>query len=102
MATEYGLFDERREFLLCLRLQDSNAEEFMTAWARVGLLDLWDLADGGTCLQWARDNLDPRWRPLLTQVIQDRALGWDPADPPRPGSLDATYEFAAYAQSFAR
>ncbi|HET8660619.1 MAG TPA: aminoglycoside adenylyltransferase domain-containing protein [Micromonosporaceae bacterium] len=36
-------------------------------------------------LEWARDNLDPRWRPMLTQVIQDRALGWDPADPPRPG-----------------
>jgi hypothetical protein len=53
-------------------------------------------------LQWARDHLDPRWRPLLTQVLQDRALGWDPTDPPRPGSLEATYEFAAYAQSFAR
>jgi Domain of unknown function (DUF4111) len=53
-------------------------------------------------LEWARDNLDPRWRPLLTQVIEDRALGWDPADPPRPGSLEAAYEFAAYAESFAR
>lgn len=53
-------------------------------------------------LEWARDNLDPRWRPLLTQVMEDRALGWDPADPPRQGSLEATYEFAAYAESFAR
>ena len=52
-------------------------------------------------LEWASDNLDPTWRPLLTQVMEDRALGWDPADPPRPGSLEATYEFAAYAQSFA-
>lgn len=49
-------------------------------------------------LEWALDNLDPRWRPLLTQVIEDRVRGWDPADPPRPGSLDATYEFAAYAE----
>ncbi|MER6359135.1 hypothetical protein ABT186_47030 [Streptomyces sp. NPDC001634] len=30
-----------------------------------------------------------------------RTRGWDPADPPRPGSLEATYAFAAYAQSFA-
>lgn len=33
-------------------------------------------------LEWARETLDPRWRPLLTQVIQDRELGWDPTDPP--------------------
>lgn len=52
-------------------------------------------------LDWAGEHLDPRWRPLLTQVIEDRALGWDPATPPRPGSLDATYAFAAYAESFA-
>jgi hypothetical protein len=52
-------------------------------------------------LEWARDNLDPRWRPLLTQVVQDRALGWDPAALPRPGSLEAAYEFAAYGESFA-
>jgi len=53
-------------------------------------------------LEWALDNLDPKWRPLLTQVTQDRTLGWDPAEPPQPGSLEATYEFAAYAESFAR
>ncbi|HEX4701942.1 MAG TPA: aminoglycoside adenylyltransferase domain-containing protein [Pseudonocardiaceae bacterium] len=53
-------------------------------------------------LRWGLDNLDPKWRPLLTQALADRALGWDPAEPPRPGSLDATYEFAAYAESFAR
>lgn len=50
-------------------------------------------------LEWARENLDPRWRPLLTQVLQDRELGWDPEDPPRPGSLEAACEFAAYAES---
>jgi hypothetical protein len=53
-------------------------------------------------LEWARVNLDPKWRPLLTQVIEDRVLGWDPADPPRPGSLEATYEFATYAESLGR
>ncbi|MEU2264556.1 aminoglycoside adenylyltransferase domain-containing protein [Streptomyces sp. NPDC019645] len=51
-------------------------------------------------LDWAYRNLDPRWRPLLTQVRDDRERGWDPADPPRPGSLEATYAFAAYAESF--
>jgi hypothetical protein len=59
-----------------------------------------EVASKHGALEWARDNLDPRWRPLLTQVIQDRALGWDPTDPPRPGSLEATYEFAVYAESF--
>lgn len=53
-------------------------------------------------LEWALAHLDPQWRPLLTQVIEDRELGWDPAQPPRPGSLDAAFEFAAYAESFAR
>ncbi|GAA0275353.1 aminoglycoside adenylyltransferase domain-containing protein [Cryptosporangium japonicum] len=53
-------------------------------------------------LDWAHDTLDPVWRPLLTQVRDDRALGWEPDAPPRPGSLDATYDFAAYAESFAR
>jgi hypothetical protein len=53
-------------------------------------------------LEWAGANLDPKWRPLLAQVIEDRMLGWDPADPPRPGSLEATYEFATYAESLGR
>jgi Domain of unknown function (DUF4111) len=61
-----------------------------------------EVASKRGALEWARDNLDPRWRPLLTQVIEDRVRGWNPADPPRPGSLEATYGFAAYAESFAR
>ena len=52
-------------------------------------------------LEWAGRTLDRDWRPLLAQVIADRALGWDPGTPPRPGSLERTYEFAAYAESFA-
>jgi hypothetical protein len=61
-----------------------------------------EVASKQGALEWARVHLDPKWRPLLTQVIEDRALGWDPAASPRPGSLDATYEFATYAESFAR
>jgi hypothetical protein len=53
-------------------------------------------------LEWAQDTLDPSWRPLLAQVLQDRVLGWDPTAPPRPGSLQAAYEFTGYAESFAR
>lgn len=48
-------------------------------------------------LEWAREELDPKWKPLLTQVIEDRALGWDPATPVR--NMAATYEFTAYAES---
>jgi Domain of unknown function (DUF4111) len=59
-----------------------------------------EVASKRGALEWAREHLDPRWRPLLTQVIEDRALGWNPEEPPRPGSLPATYEFAAYAESF--
>jgi hypothetical protein len=48
-------------------------------------------------MDWAREQLDPRWRPLLKQCTDDRARGWNPAEPPRPGSLEAAFEFAAYA-----
>jgi len=59
-----------------------------------------EVASKRGALEWACETLDPRWRPLFVQVIQDRELGWDPADPPRRGSLEATYAFAAYAESF--
>jgi predicted nucleotidyltransferase len=52
-------------------------------------------------LEWARLALDPRWEPLLVQVHDDRARGWDPLDPPRPGSLDAALEFATWCQEWA-
>jgi Domain of unknown function (DUF4111) len=53
-------------------------------------------------LEWAHEHLDPKWGPMFTQVIEDRTLGWDPTDPPRPGSLDEMREFADYAESCAR
>lgn len=52
-------------------------------------------------LEWALATVDARWKPLLTQAIEDRALGWDPAVPPRPGSLAETREFAAYVARIA-
>jgi hypothetical protein len=44
---------------------------------------------------------DPRWRPLLQQVLADRDRGFDPDDRPRPGSLDQAREFAAYVAAVA-
>ena len=41
--------------------------------------------------------LDPTWRPLLGQVRDDRALGFDIDARSRPGSAQTAREFAAYA-----
>lgn len=53
-------------------------------------------------LVWARDHLDVRWPDLIQQVLDDRELGWDPAARPRPGSVEETLAFAAYAREIAR
>lgn len=52
-------------------------------------------------LRWAMMHGDPRWRPLLQQVQADRDRGFDPDDRPRPGSVDAAREFAAYVAAVA-
>ncbi|WP_063806822.1 aminoglycoside adenylyltransferase domain-containing protein [Streptomyces regalis] len=56
-----------------------------------------EVASKRGALEWARAHLDPMWHLLLDQVIEDRNRGFDPADPPRPGSIDAMHAFAAYA-----
>jgi len=61
-----------------------------------------EVASKPAVLEWAQRALDPRWRPLVGQVRDDRDLGWDPAEPPRPGSARAAREFAAYAVEWAR
>jgi predicted nucleotidyltransferase len=50
-------------------------------------------------LLWAEEVLDSRWRPLLTQVREDRVLGLEP-HPPRPGSLDETFAFADWCRNW--
>ncbi|MDZ5663531.1 DUF4111 domain-containing protein [Nocardioides sp. S-58] len=52
-------------------------------------------------LRWAMVHGDPRWRPLLQQVLADRDLGLDRQAAPRPGSMDAAREFAAYVAAVA-
>jgi hypothetical protein len=52
-------------------------------------------------VEWAQRSLDARWRPLLAQVRDDRGLGWDPQERPRPGSAEEARAFAAYAVAWA-
>jgi len=49
-------------------------------------------------LEWALATLDPRWRPLLEQVINDRALGFVVGASPRPGSVKETLAFGEYVR----
>jgi hypothetical protein len=52
-------------------------------------------------LLWAIKSLDDGWAPLLRQVLDDRALGWDPDAAPRPGSVAATRALASHAARLA-
>jgi hypothetical protein len=60
-------------------------------------LDTAEVASKRECLLWAIDRLGDEWEPLLRQVLADRALGWDPASAPRPGSVAATRALASHA-----
>jgi hypothetical protein len=48
MATEYGVVDQRQEFLLRVRYSDPDEVEPEYAWVRVRLSDQWDLAGSGS------------------------------------------------------
>lgn len=60
-----------------------------------------EVASTRDALRWAMMHADPRWRPLLQQVQADRERGFDPDDRPRPGSLAAAADFAAYVAAVA-
>jgi Domain of unknown function (DUF4111) len=64
-------------------------------------LDTAEVASKRGALEWAVSRCDPEWTPLLTQAIGDRPLGWDRDQQPRPGSLERSLEFLAYAQHLA-
>ena len=60
-----------------------------------------EVASKPGALEWAQRTLEPRWRPLLGQVRDERTRGWEPDRPPRPGEADAAREFAEYAVEWA-
>ena len=49
-------------------------------------------------LVWAKGHVDPQWSTLIQQALDDRGLGWDPHEPPRPGSVEQTLAFVEYVQ----
>lgn len=60
-------------------------------------LETAEVASKQGALEWALRTLEPRWRPLLAQVRDERGLGWQPNQPPRPGEADTARAFVAYA-----
>jgi hypothetical protein len=47
MATEFGLLDNQREFLLAVNYCEPDAVDLEIAWVKVRLLDGWDIAGSG-------------------------------------------------------
>lgn len=92
------------DLLTWLRLDIAWSQRYLVSnFCRVLFtLDTAEVASKRGAMEWARERLDAKWRPLLTQCIEDRALGWEPAEPPRPGSLEAAFEFAAYVEAVGR
>ncbi len=82
--------------------------DFDTAWAQryavatfcriLHTIDSGQVGSKKAAMLWAINNLDPTWRALIQQSLDDRPLGWDPDVPPRPGSAEATLAFVAYAE----
>jgi hypothetical protein len=62
-------------------------------------LETGKVASKPAALEWAKQAQAPGWQNLIQQALDDRALGWDPDDPPRPGSVEATIAFAEYAKA---
>src|SRR5262249_45827871 len=65
-------------------------------------LETGEVASKPASLEWAKRTLDPQWRDLIQQVIDDRPLGFDLAEPPREGTVEPTLAFAEYAKERAR
>jgi len=73
MATEYGLFDEDREFLIAVDYRDPDAIDPENAWVRVRLADEWNLAGSNTpALQsWFGAVFTDRFVPEFTALSLD-------------------------------
>ena len=61
--------------------------------------DSGEVASKQAALRWAKQALPPEWHPLIGQALDERSLGWDPDERPRPGTVEATTELARYAQT---
>lgn len=73
----------------------------VTACRTLYTLETAEVASKAGALEWAQRRLDPRWRPLLAQVRDDRALGIEIDRAPRPGSAAAARAFVEYAVTWA-
>jgi hypothetical protein len=49
-------------------------------------------------LLWASDNLDAKWKDLISEALAGRSLGWNHSDPLKPGVLEATLEFTEHVK----
>jgi hypothetical protein len=58
-----------------------------------------EISSKPAALEWGLEALQPEWRGLIQQTIDDRPLPWN--DPPRPGSVEQTIAFAEYAKASA-
>lgn len=76
MAVEYGLLDDDREFLLGVDYSDPGDVDSEWAWARVRLLDAWDLGGGddGPLPSWMRFYMGRRFVPEFTVMSLDGRL----------------------------
>jgi predicted nucleotidyltransferase len=103
------LRDKMREYALTFLPDLYTWATFDIAWVQryavstlcriLHTLDCGRVTSKKAALEWGRDNLDPQWYPLIQQVIDDRPLGFDADEPPRPGSVEQTMEFLDYAQA---
>jgi hypothetical protein len=73
MATEYRLFDERREFLLSVDYREPEAVDPESEWVRVRLLDKWDLAGSGVAAlaSWMAGLFTDRFVPEFAMLFLD-------------------------------
>jgi hypothetical protein len=52
-------------------------------------------------LLWARDNLEAKWKDLISEVLEGRSLGWNHSDPLKAGTLETTLAFNEYVKQCA-
>jgi hypothetical protein len=61
-------------------------------------LDTGQVTSKRASLEWAKQTLTSGWHHLIQPVLDDRAIGWDPEDAHRIGTVEATLVFAAHVK----